>query len=59
MSDYAQESFAFALDAFIHSLEAGEPVSPSLRDGLQAQLIAEAANESLRTNKAAQITYDL
>ena len=56
--DYAEESFALAMDAFIHSVATGEPVSPSLRDGLQAQLIAEAANESLRTNKAVKITYD-
>lgn len=56
--DYAQESFAHAMDAFIHAVEASEPVSPSLRDGLRAQLIAEAANESLRTNKAVKIDYD-
>ena len=58
-ADNDNESFAFAMDAFIHSVEAGEPVSPSLRDGLRAQLIADAANESLRTNKAVRINYDL
>ncbi len=48
---YGQESFAAALDAFIHAVEMGIAVSPSLQDGVQAQLIAEAAVESLQTNQ--------
>jgi len=31
--------------------------SPSLMDGLMAQMIAEAATESLKTNKPVKITY--
>ena len=57
LDDNEEESFALAMHAFIQSLVAGEPVSPSLRDGLRAQLIAEAANESLRLNKAVKIKY--
>ncbi|MBV7330563.1 Gfo/Idh/MocA family oxidoreductase [Chloroflexi bacterium TSY] len=56
---YGQESFAVALDAFITSIASNRPISPSLQDGLQAQLIAEAAVESLQTNKPVTIQYDL
>jgi hypothetical protein len=31
--------------------------SPSLMDGLMAQMIAEAATEALKTNKPVKITY--
>ncbi len=55
---YGPESFAFALDSFMAAVKAGTAVSPSLRDGLQAQLIAEAAVQSLRTNQPVPIMYD-
>jgi myo-inositol 2-dehydrogenase/D-chiro-inositol 1-dehydrogenase len=52
-----QPSFGLALDAFIASL-AGKPTPyPNLRDGLTAQLIAEAAVESLHTNKPVKVEY--
>ena len=54
---YGQESFAATLDAFIAAVETSTPVEPSLMDGLQAQLIAEAAAESLETNKPVTISY--
>ncbi len=38
-----QPSFGLALDAFISSLEGKPTPYPNLRDGLTAQLIAEAA----------------
>ncbi len=54
---YGEESFAGLLDAFLTALESGQPVEPSLTEGLQAQLIAEAAVESLRRNRPAAIEY--
>src|SRR5258707_408241 len=50
-------SFALALDAFISTLEGNETSYPSLMDGLRAQMIAEAAVESLHTNQPVKITY--
>ncbi len=50
-------SFALALDAFISTLEGNEIAYPSLMDGLRAQLIAEAAVESLHKNQPVKITY--
>lgn len=49
--DYYEESFAATLHAFIRDVEAGVPLQPDLTDGLRAQLIAEAAVESLATNR--------
>lgn len=54
---YGEESFAYALDAFISALESGATFSPSLRDGYQAQLIAEAAIESMRTNRPVKLQW--
>ena len=54
-NSYGEESFATALDAFITAVETGAAVSPSLQDGFQAQLIAEAAVESLQTNRPVAI----
>jgi len=45
------------LDAFICALEGKEVSYPSLLDGLRAQMIAEAAIESLHTNQPVKITY--
>ena len=50
-------SFALALDAFICALEGKETSYPSLMDGLRAQMIAEAAVESLHTHQPVKITY--
>ena len=55
LESYGQESFAAALDAFISAVETGAAVSPSLQDGYQAQLIAEAAVESLQLNQPVPI----
>ena len=52
-----KESFAAELDAFITSIEKSEPYSPSLIDGLKAQLIAEAAVKSLKTNGPVEVEY--
>ena len=54
---YGEESFAGLLDSFVAALEGGQPAEPSLGDGLQAQLIAEAAVESLRRNRPVPIAY--
>jgi myo-inositol 2-dehydrogenase / D-chiro-inositol 1-dehydrogenase len=52
-----EPTFYQALDAFIGAVQ-GEAIEyPTLMDGLKAQLIAEAAYESLKTNKPVQITY--
>jgi myo-inositol 2-dehydrogenase/D-chiro-inositol 1-dehydrogenase len=50
-------SFALALDAFISALEGKQISYPSLMDGLRAQIIAEAAVESLHINQPVKITY--
>ena len=55
---YGEESFAYALDGFIIMLESGAAVSPSLQDGYQAQLIAEAAIESMRTNQPVKLQWE-
>ena len=54
---YGEESFAYALDGFITALESGAAVSPSLQDGYQAQLLAEAALESMRTNRPVKLHW--
>ena len=45
------------LNSFVFALESGQTVEPSLTDGLHAQLIAEAAVESLRRNRPVTISY--
>jgi len=50
-----EPSFARSLDAFLDSLERGISPSPSLVDGLRAQQVAEAALESLRTNRPVKV----
>jgi myo-inositol 2-dehydrogenase/D-chiro-inositol 1-dehydrogenase len=52
-----ESSFGLALAAFISSLEGGDASYPTLLDGLRAQMIAEAAVESLHKNRPAKITY--
>jgi myo-inositol 2-dehydrogenase/D-chiro-inositol 1-dehydrogenase len=52
-----ESSFALALDAFISALEGKKVSYPSLMDGLRAQIIAEAAVESLRKDQPVKITY--
>src|ERR1700724_2531798 len=44
-----EQSYYEAIDAFLKSVEKGEPPSPSLEDGLKAQLIADQATESIKT----------
>ncbi len=55
--DRLAPSFALALDAFISTVEGQEVAYPSLMDGLRAQIIAEAALESLHENQPVKITY--
>ena len=54
---YGAASFAGLLDSFVSALADGRPVSPDLAEGLQAQIIAEAAVESLRRNRPVEINY--
>ena len=54
---YGEESFAGLLDSFVDAVAGGRPVSPTLAEGLQAQIVAEAAVESLRRNRPVEITY--
>ena len=54
---YGEESFAGLLDSFVTALERGESPEPSLAEGLQAQLIAEAAVESLHRNRPVAVEY--
>jgi myo-inositol 2-dehydrogenase / D-chiro-inositol 1-dehydrogenase len=50
-----EQSYYEALDAFLQSVEKGTPPSPSLEDGLKAQLIADKATESMKTGKPIKI----
>jgi myo-inositol 2-dehydrogenase/D-chiro-inositol 1-dehydrogenase len=52
-----EASYYAALDAFINALQSGTPPSPSLEDGLKAQLIAEAATRSLQTGAPVAIAW--
>jgi myo-inositol 2-dehydrogenase/D-chiro-inositol 1-dehydrogenase len=52
-----EPSFGLALDALIRAVEGETSEYPNLLDGLQAQMIAEAAVESLRTNRPVKINY--
>lgn len=51
-----EQSYYEAIDAFLKSVEKGEPPSPSLEDGLKAQLIADKATESIKTGQAIKIS---
>jgi len=51
-----EQSYYEAIDAFLKSIEKGTPPSPSLEDGLKAQLIADKATESLKTGQAIRIS---
>ena len=50
-----EASYFQALDAFVRALNDGTAPSPSLDDGLRAQLIAEAATQSLKTGAPVSI----
>jgi myo-inositol 2-dehydrogenase / D-chiro-inositol 1-dehydrogenase len=50
-----EQSYYEAIDAFVKSVEKGTPPSPSLEDGLKAQLIADKATESMKTGQAIKI----
>jgi myo-inositol 2-dehydrogenase / D-chiro-inositol 1-dehydrogenase len=52
-----EPSFGLALDAFITTLEGGQASYPTLLDGLRAQMVAEAATQSLHTNQVVKIEY--
>jgi myo-inositol 2-dehydrogenase/D-chiro-inositol 1-dehydrogenase len=52
-----EPTFYRALDAFIRAVQGEVTEYPTLMDGLKAQMIAEAAYESLKANKPVQITY--
>jgi myo-inositol 2-dehydrogenase / D-chiro-inositol 1-dehydrogenase len=50
-----EQSYYEAINAFLKSVEKGTPTSPSLEDGLKAQLIADKATESIKTGQAIKI----
>jgi myo-inositol 2-dehydrogenase/D-chiro-inositol 1-dehydrogenase len=50
-----EQSYYEAIDVFLKSVEKGTPPSPSLEDGLKAQLIADKATESIKTGLAIKI----
>jgi myo-inositol 2-dehydrogenase/D-chiro-inositol 1-dehydrogenase len=52
-----EPTFGLAIDAFAAALEGGSSGYPTLQDGLRAQMIAEAAVESLHKNAPVKITY--
>jgi myo-inositol 2-dehydrogenase/D-chiro-inositol 1-dehydrogenase len=52
-----EPTFYQALDALIKAIEGEKAEYPTLVDGLKAQMIAEAAFESLCTNRPVKITY--
>jgi myo-inositol 2-dehydrogenase/D-chiro-inositol 1-dehydrogenase len=50
-----EQSYYRALDSFAEAIAKGTPPSPSLEDGLEAQLIADKATESLKTGRSVRI----
>ena len=52
-----EASYYAALDAFVTAVQSGAAPSPSLDDGLKAQIIAEAATESLQSGAPARIAW--
>lgn len=50
-----ESSYYQALDAFLTSVEKGTTPSPSLEDGLKAQLIADKATECLKTGRPVKL----
>jgi myo-inositol 2-dehydrogenase/D-chiro-inositol 1-dehydrogenase len=50
-----EASYYRALDAFLHSVAQGTAPTPSLEDGLKAQLMADKATESLKTGRPLKI----
>ena len=53
-----EPTFGLAVDAFAAALEGAESIDyPTLQDGLRAQMIAEAAVESLDKNAPVKISY--
>lgn len=55
--DRVQPTYYSALSAFVNSLISGTAPSPSLRDGLKAQALAEAATKSLLSGKSEPVSY--
>ena len=52
-----EPTFYEALDAFIKAVHGEKTEYPTLWDGLMAQVIAEAALDSMKTNEPVKITY--
>ena len=52
------EAYRLELAAFIDAVSRGVPPSPSGRDGLRAQLLADAATESRRTGRPVAVPLD-
>jgi myo-inositol 2-dehydrogenase / D-chiro-inositol 1-dehydrogenase len=52
-----EQSYYEAIDAFFRSMEKGTPPSPSLEDGLKAQLIADKATESMKTGQPVKVRF--
>jgi myo-inositol 2-dehydrogenase/D-chiro-inositol 1-dehydrogenase len=51
-----EQSYYQALDAFVNAVAQGTPPSPSLEDGLKAQLLADKATESLKSGQPVKFT---
>ena len=51
-----EQSYYQALDVFFGAIAQGTPPSPSLEDGLKAQLLADKATESLKTGRPVKFT---
>jgi myo-inositol 2-dehydrogenase/D-chiro-inositol 1-dehydrogenase len=52
-----EASYYAALDAFVSAMQSGTAPEPSLDDGLKAQIIAEAATQSLRSGAPVPIAW--
>jgi myo-inositol 2-dehydrogenase / D-chiro-inositol 1-dehydrogenase len=50
-----EQSYYRALEAFSDAIAKGTAPSPSLEDGLRAQLLADKATESLKTRQSVKI----
>lgn len=55
--DRVQPTYFQALSTFVSALKDGKMPQPSLRDGLKAQALAEAATNSLHSGRAEKVNY--
>ena len=56
--DRYEQAYRDQLTAFIDNVSQGKPVSPSFEDGRRAQMLADAAQQSLESGQAVTLQWD-